>query len=247
MVRYLLRSKNIGEERLLYSAFTERQKLSNETNTWIEKAKEIVDNTGHSYMFQMATNRNNRNEIKDIKSLSNKVQKREKEIFEQKLFCHLENKKAKKEGKLVFYANLKQTFGQENYLRLKNIQNRNAIRDIRMSTHKLSIETGRYEKIPRDSRMCPCCKEKNVESEEHFIFECKNYKEERTNFLKMISKENKKMNTRTLQQLFKINDLKSLNELGKFLKACNEKRLITIILKELLDKVAENLYNIINP
>ena len=111
MIRHLLRSKNIEEERLLYSAFTE--KLSNKTNNWIEMAKEIVDNTGHSYMFQMATNRNNINEIKDVKSLSNKVQKREKEIFEQKLFCHLENKKAKKEGKLVFYANLKQTFGQE--------------------------------------------------------------------------------------------------------------------------------------
>ena len=63
----------------MYFAFTEQQKQSNKTNTWIEKAKEI-DNTSHSYMFQMATNRNNMNEIKDIKSLSNKVQKRERNI-----------------------------------------------------------------------------------------------------------------------------------------------------------------------
>ena len=81
---------------------------------------------------------------------------------------------------------MKKRFEQEKYLKLSNVQHRNAIRDIRMSTHKLTIETGRYEKLPKTSRLCMCCDEGKVESEEHFILECKNYANERSMFFEEI-------------------------------------------------------------
>ena len=106
------------------------------------KMKEILDNDGYSYIFLGMTE--NESEIieGDIRSLSNKIKCKGKEIFAQKIFHHIQNKSEKGEGKLLFYAKLKQQFKQEKYLNLTNIKHRNAIRDIRMSTHKLQIETG---------------------------------------------------------------------------------------------------------
>ena len=95
------------------------------------KVNEILDKSDFSYVFKKATNQGNKNETNEIKAISNKVQMREKYIFKQKLMCYLEEKRISKEGKLVFYANMKKTWGQENYLKLRNTQNRNAIRDLR--------------------------------------------------------------------------------------------------------------------
>ena len=110
---------------------------------------------------------------------------------------------------------VKNRFGQEGYLSAQNVKHRNAIRDMRMSTHKLSIETGRYEKIPRESRLCTCCSERKIESEEHFIFECQNYKEERASMFKRIfGVNNIKGNMGSLKKVFGENDPVAINELG---------------------------------
>ena len=69
---------------------------------------------------------------------------REKYIFKQKLMCYLEEKRISKEGKLVFYANMKKTWGQENYKKYSKQKRNKGLK--RVSTHKLSIEKGRYEK-----------------------------------------------------------------------------------------------------
>ena len=68
-----------------------------------------------------------------------------------------QNKSEKGEGKLLFYAKLKQQFKQEKYLNLTDIKHRNAIRDIKMSTHQLQIKTGRYIKVPKEHRRCNFC------------------------------------------------------------------------------------------
>ena len=42
---------------------------------------------------------------------------------------------------------------------------------LRISYHKLNIETGRYDKLSRCDRICPVCG-LNVEDEIHFLFDC---------------------------------------------------------------------------
>jgi len=37
---------------------------------------------------------------------------------------------------------------------------------LRLSSHKLAIETGRWSRIPREDRLCPCCV---IQTEEHVI------------------------------------------------------------------------------
>ena len=45
---------------------------------------------------------------------------------------------------------------------------------LRISNHKLDIETGRYNKISRCDRICPVCS-LDIEDEIHFLFDCAKY------------------------------------------------------------------------
>ena len=41
---------------------------------------------------------------------------------------------------------------------------------IRIGNHKLMIETGRYNQIPRVNRICPTCGSNQIEDEIHLLF-----------------------------------------------------------------------------
>ena len=42
----------------------------------------------------------------------------------------------------------------------------------KLSSHKLHIERGRYENVPRDERFCKFCNMSQIESEYHFLLVC---------------------------------------------------------------------------
>ena len=54
---------------------------------------------------------------------------------------------------------------------------------IRISDHSLNIERGRYTrpKTERENRLCPHCQQ--IETEIHFLLECKKYDKERKTLL----------------------------------------------------------------
>ena len=60
-------------------------------------------------------------------------------------------------GKLHFLAKLKNTHIFEPYLNINNFEHRRAITKIRTSSHKLEIETGRWNKMQRENRICKNC------------------------------------------------------------------------------------------
>ena len=65
-------------------------------------------------------------------------------------------------------------FGMELYLKeLKHKKFRAVVAQLRCSSHKLAIETGRHEGVPRVDRICVYCQnifnENFIENEEHFI------------------------------------------------------------------------------
>ena len=39
----------------------------------------------------------------------------------------------------------------------------------------MEIEKGRHKKIPREGRLCIVCKDKEIETEDHFLTKCKFY------------------------------------------------------------------------
>ena len=49
---------------------------------------------------------------------------------------------------------------------------------LRISSHRLQIETGRYRNVPRDERICQKCSENEIEDEQLFLQiyqKCKNF------------------------------------------------------------------------
>ena len=161
--------ETINHDGLLYSAYlTQQNDLLNNIPNWVYAAKNILDQNGLSYLYVKQT----KDKLIDNISINNsakKVRVRIEDTFIQKSLHHIKNRSVMKEGKLVFYGKIKDRMRREPYLKLHNIEYRNALRDIRISTHKLNIEVGRYEKKERSQRLCESCDMKTIESEEHFL------------------------------------------------------------------------------
>ena len=93
------------------------------------------------------------------------------DIFYQDAFAEIH----RRESKLRTYAKLKTKIGLENYLlNISNIEDRISLTKIRLSNHKLNIEVGRHNKIPKHERFCPFCPTL-IEDEMHFLLLCPAY------------------------------------------------------------------------
>ena len=108
---------------------------------------------------------------------------------------------------------------------------RQKVTQLRLSAHKLEIELGRHKKpkIERDERFCTHCRTGKVESEEHFLFECPNYKEERELFMTQLAQKNEKCNgdmdgISILKEIFSNEDETVLILFGRYLNKCWEIR-----------------------
>ena len=77
-------------------------------------------------------------------------------------------------GRLQFYHSLKEEYSYEPYLSLiKNTAHRKVFSQLRLSAHRLRVETGRHSNIPRDQRLCKSCGNTTaIEDELHFLFDC---------------------------------------------------------------------------
>ena len=96
--------------------------------------------------------------------------------------------------KLDTYKRWKLKLEYEPYLNIRDSSSRRALTELRSGTHRLRIETGRWERIPvhpsvsnghvssrslrRSERICPMCFG-GVESEMHFLLDCPMYDDQR--------------------------------------------------------------------
>ena len=46
---------------------------------------------------------------------------------------------------------------------------------LRISSHKLKTETGRYDNIPRDEMLCSLCNSNRIDDETHFPLDCPSF------------------------------------------------------------------------
>ena len=94
---------------------------------------------------------------------------------------------------------IKVVFEREKYLDINKTKHKKHLTKLRASSHKLSIETGRYaddpktkNPLPRSDRICKhrqgqdCLKLKIVEGENHVINSCPFYSEGREEFSKQL-------------------------------------------------------------
>ena len=58
-----------------------------------------------------------------------------------------------------------------------------ALLKFRLSNHRLTVETGRWENIPIEERKCTVCEANDIGDEFHYLFVCNHFKSERKQFL----------------------------------------------------------------
>ena len=145
-------------------------------------------------------------------------------------------------GKLRTYKKFKMIRNQEPYLNVvKNPKIRSILAQFRTSSHKLKIETGRYERtwnselsrftnIPPEKRLCSLCNLGAVEDEIHFLLSCSKYKDLRYQFLLEIDKNCPNFNNLDDEGKFvwimSAEDNNTIMLLAKFLENCHQLRSI---------------------
>jgi len=98
--------------------------------------------------------------------------KRLSDIYHQNAFTTINHESSK----LGTYALLKTKPGISGYItEVSSTKDRIAISKLRLSNHKLNIETGRFYNLDETRRFCPFC-ESQVENEIHFIISCPTYR-----------------------------------------------------------------------
>ena len=89
---------------------------------------------------------------------------------------HPHRTETRKYRKLYYYKQIKNEYKAENYcyINLKRFQ-RSLLAKFRLGMFPINIELGRYQRIPKEQRLCPLCDLDKVEDELHILFDCPRY------------------------------------------------------------------------
>ena len=144
---------------------------------------------------------------------------------------------------------LKKAPGREPYLKeVTNIKHRKALTKLRLSAHRLEIETGRYSDTLAENRFCVHCQSKGrdvVEDEIHFLINCPMYRNLREIMLPSQVLNNQNMTDQ--QKFVEIMTNHDAKITGKFVyQAFNERDInldVLSVLNELVSSVEISLKN----
>ena len=120
----------------------------------------------------------------DIPNLTNAKVKHFVSVMQQKYILYRQHT-MQNSSKLEFYNTFKTDCTPSYYLGLtRKLNERKQLVKFRLGNHKLRIETGRYDQIPRVNRLYPLCKSNQIEDESHFLIYCNKYSILRNEFCK---------------------------------------------------------------
>ena len=89
---------------------------------------------------------------------------------------------------LHLYREINQYLVVEKYVRLNLTSNqRSLLAQLRIGILPIRVETGRFNNMKLQDRLCQQCNLQQVEDEIHFLFYCELYAEERNNFINEMS------------------------------------------------------------
>ena len=103
------------------------------------------------------------------------------DVFKQTWFNGVKSKSS-----LNLFLRYKNDIQFEKYLDILPINKRAALSRLRLSSHKLLIETGRYSnrRLERNERKCTFCDMNDLEDEYHFVLVCPLYADLRQKYIK---------------------------------------------------------------
>ena len=220
-IKYFYRIVEMPDDSLLYQAYSD-DCLQNTKDSWSFNVKSLLQNIGINPMAKINNMgyflRNLRNTLNNIY-----IQHWKNELFNDKNKLN--------QNKLRNYRTYKTDFRREEYLS-QNKSIRSSFTKLRLSAHKLHIETGRYknvnEKLKPQDRVCDYCSQNKCEDEPHFIMHCNLYDELRTVFFHDIIDKFPmfKDYDRDMQYIWLMANVDEfiLNKLTKYVQCCFVKR-----------------------
>ena len=212
---------------LLAAAF---QEATTKNLPWIESVKNTFEKNGLLHLFYSTES-----EIEESKTPNYILFMRLKDQYQQEAL-----EEVRSSSKLRFYSKLKSNGGMEKYLtEISNVKHRTALTRIRMSSHSLNIEEGRYTSTLRENRICSLCR-KDVEDETHFLIKCPMYKGLKhylTDYNNILT-SNMNSNQDKAVKLLSCRDLKPI---AKYVYEAFEERKIMIDSLTTLNNVIENI------
>ena len=114
-----------------------------------------------------------------------------------------------------YYKRFKSLFCYEEYIdKIENDALRKQFSCLRLTSHCLEIEFGRFNGVDRQNRLCKLCQQNVIESEYHFIICCPRYSEIRRKYLGHISWPN----VNKFINFMSTKSKKTLINLAKFIK-----------------------------
>ena len=230
-IKYFLRLPSTGKNSLLYKYYEKEKKNIPLSDNFLKYITDNLDKIGMTNIWRQQLI-HEKDMSKDIKRIMEDIKNRLKDISSQTII----NTLATNPGKLTHLQQIKESHVLETYLYISNFEHRRAITKIRTSSHTLQIETGRWNNISQNLRICENCVLDEVEDENHFLFLCPMHIVERQKFYntveaklnvdlsRIFSHEDK------LKEIFHSEDLAILNAFGKYIKNSFKKRESTICL-----------------
>ena len=157
-----------NENSLVYNIYTELYNLTithREKITWASLVKDVLFRCGmgNYWIYQ---------NIPDKKHFISTFRRRIQDIYLQEWWAEVRETST---GRL--FKHIKTDFKYEQYLNLVNRHLRIGITKIRLSSHSLYVERGRWLKIQKDKRVCIICNV--IEDEYHCLVECPRFINER--------------------------------------------------------------------
>lgn len=204
-----------SENSLLADAFVESKELfSQNKHCWYACMHVLAQ------YFNLKIENITKSKINLKKYILNRLKPKYNELWKKDIFD--DNRNTSQGNKLRTYRLFKNNFIGciEPYLSISSPRERNLLTKFRISAHKLEIETGRYQGIKAENRICKLCK-KEVEDEIHFLLKCEVLQQDREKILSNI--ENKYQNLKNIDHqskfiwLMSCEDTNVIKQLGSLL------------------------------
>ena len=138
--------------------------VNDNTLNWFGKVRDLLSKYGFNYVWS------NNSQINEVNFLS---------LFKQRVideYLQEWNRDINDNRVLIVYKAIKTTFSFEPYLETIVSRNlRTANTQIRICAHNLRIQTGRYDRLERNLRLCQICDSNEIENEYHFLLKCSKF------------------------------------------------------------------------